>query len=73
MTCIDCKDTGAVWAPGNDAAPGCDVECPSCQVGAYDHVDEDDFDGLICACGQRMHASDTECRDCWRAREYPDS
>lgn len=71
MTCIDCKDTGAVRAPATDGARGYDVECPSCQMGRYDHLDEEDFDGAYCACGRRMHASDTECERCWRAREYP--
>lgn len=69
MTCTICMDTGSVWASGNDASPGYGVECPDCDG----RVHEDDFDGLVCACGKRMHATDTECRDCWRAREYPDS
>lgn len=39
---------------------------------AYDHLAEEDFHGLYCACGRRMHASDTECERCWREREYPE-
>lgn len=39
----------------------------------YDHLEEDEFDGLYCGCGRRMHASDTECERCWRDREYPES
>lgn len=39
----------------------------------YAELDDDDFDGLECACGRRMHASDVECRACWREREYPDA
>jgi len=38
----------------------------------YAELHEDDFNGLYCACGRRMHASDTECRNCWRDREYPE-
>ena len=37
----------------------------------YDHLDDDEFDGLYCACGRRMHAADVECERCWRDREYP--
>lgn len=39
----------------------------------YDHLDEDDFDGTYCACGRRMHESDTECERCYHDREDSES
>lgn len=53
--------------------PAYDFDVEDMAHGPYDHLSDEDFDGLECACGRRMHASDVECATCWRDREYSEA